>query len=112
MATLIPAAIAVFLAYRFTQFLSRVSPTIPSAGEESFFDRLKVPVQYGIDPVGFLARQRAKLGDVFCVDLFLLKFVVFLGAEGNRNVLRASEDQLSFWDRIKTLLGPGTAEGE
>lgn len=111
MSTFIPAAVLLFLTYRLHKFVSRISPAIPTAGEGSILERLSVPVQYGMDPVGFLARQRAKLGDVFCVDLFLLKFVVFLGPEGNRSILRASEKELSFWEMIKTLLGPGTASG-
>lgn len=72
---------------------------------------MQVPVAYGKDPVGFLATQRKQLGDVFCVDLFLVKIVFLLGSEGNKVVFRAHEDDLSFWENIKTFIGPRVTAG-
>ncbi|TDL19811.1 cytochrome P450 [Rickenella mellea] len=106
MITLIASTLFVLIgSYLFRRFTNRVSPNIPYAGSDSLWDRLKVPVEYGIDPVGFLAKQREKLGDVFCVDLFLVKIVFFLGSDGNKVVLRAAEDQLSFWEGLRWLTG-------
>lgn len=34
------------------------------------------------------------------------KIVFVLGPEGNKEVLRATEDQLSFWEQIRWALGP------
>lgn len=87
-------------------FSRRLSPSLPYAGESSFASRLLTPVIYGKDPVGFLCETRKRLGDVFCVDLLVTKIVFVLGPEGNKEVLRATEDQLSFWEQIRWALGP------
>ena len=102
-------ASGVFLRSKFNR---RISPTIPYAGEESFVSRLTVPVKYGKDPVKFLLQTREQLGDVFCVDLFVTKFVFILGPDGNREVLRAPEDRLSFWEQVLWAMGPVLQRGE
>lgn len=87
-------------------FSRRLSPSLPYAGESSLASRLSTPVLYGKDPVGFLCETRKRLGDVFCVDLIVTRIVFVLGPEGNKEVLRATEDQLSFWEQIRWALGP------
>lgn len=87
-------------------FSRRLSPSLPYAGESTLASRLSTPVLYGKDPVGFLCETRKRLGDVFCVDLMVAKIVFVLGPEGNKEVLRATEDQLSFWEQIRWALGP------
>lgn len=99
------ACIALF-SYGYIRFTTRISPTVPYAGEESLLARLRVPVEYGLDPVKFLIEQRKRLGDVFCLDLFLIKMVFFLGSQGNKAVLHASENDVSFWENMKLFLGP------
>ena len=103
---LVPTVTALGLAYAYFRFSSRISPTIPYAGEGSLVSRLKVPVEYGKDPVQFLINARKKLGDVFCVDLFVVKIVFYLGVEGNKTILKAPEQSISFVDQIKWALGP------
>ncbi|KAI5117570.1 hypothetical protein M0805_005634 [Coniferiporia weirii] len=105
-ALIVPTLLVAGIAYAAHKFTTRVSPTIPYAGEDSLAERLRVPVEYGKDPVEFLRRTRKKLGDVFCVDLFAVKIVFALGTEGNKEVLRASEDRLSFFEQIKWSMGP------
>lgn len=104
----IPALI-LYVCYK--RFTARISPTVPYVGEESLGSRFKALAEYGADPVNFLVKQREKLGDVFCVDLILLKIVYVLGAEGNKAVLRATEDELSFWEITKRFLGPFVRDG-
>ncbi|KAH8115693.1 cytochrome P450 [Phellopilus nigrolimitatus] len=105
-ALVVPTLVVAGIAYAVHRFNTRISPTIPYAGEESLAARLRVPVEYGKDPVEFLRKTRKQLGDVFCVDLFAAKIVFVLGAEGNKAVMRAAEDKLSFFEQIKWALGP------
>ena len=74
--------------FYYQRVLKRVSPTIPYVGEESLLARLKAAGDYNLNTVKFLVEQRKKLGDVFCVDLIILKIVFFLGAEGDRKSTR------------------------
>lgn len=111
-ALIVPTVAVIGIAYTVYNFTTRISPTIPYAGEETLSARLQVPVEYGKDPVEFLRRTRKKLGDVFCVDLFAMKVVFILGSEGNREILRAAEDKISFWEEIKWLMGPVVGESE
>lgn len=99
----VPSTLALYLWYK--RFTTRVSPTVPYAGEGSLGSRLKVLAEYGSDPAKFLIQQRKKLGDVFCVDLFLVKFVYFLGPEANRAILRAPENELGFYEFVKRFMG-------
>lgn len=92
--------------YLIQRFATRISPTIPYVGGNSLFKRLGAVVENGKDPVGFLRRTRKELGDVFCVDMMMFKLVFFLGAEYNRDVLRAAEEDLSFWEQIRWAMGP------
>ena len=103
----LPPLLIVGLIYAAHRFTSRISPDVPYAGEGSLSSRLQVPVEYAKDPVEFLRKTRKELGrDVFCVDLLAAKMVFVLGAEGNREILRAGEERLSFWDGIKWVFGP------
>lgn len=90
-----------FVVYTIRKFSARISPAIPYAGEGSLHSRLQVPVEYSKNPAKFLNKTRKKLGDVFCVDLFAVKIVFLLGVEGNRDILRASEDEISFWESAR-----------
>lgn len=102
--TLLVALVTVL--HKCHKFFARISPGIPYAGGESLLSRLRVPAEYGKDPVGFLVKTRDEIGDVFCVDLFLVKFVFFLGGENNKMVFRSHEDDLSFWDVQRFMMGP------
>lgn len=112
LALLVSSLAATGLGYAAFKFVTRVAPTIPYAGEESLGARLRVPLEYGKDPVEFLCRTRKKLGDVFCVDLFVLKVVFVLGPEANRIILRAPEEKLSFWTAVRRLQPPQFSTSE
>lgn len=103
------AAFTIFLNIKLTR---QISPTIRYAGEGSLISRLHVPVKYAKDPINFLCESRRILGDVFCVDLFITQFVFVLGPNGNREVLRATEDHLSFWEQVRWAMGPVLERGE
>ncbi|EJD00757.1 cytochrome P450 [Fomitiporia mediterranea MF3/22] len=101
----LPTIVVGAILYAAHRFTTRISPTIPYAGEESLSARLKAPIEYGKDPVEFLRKTRKKLGDVFCVDLFAFKLVFVLGPEGNKAILRAPEEKISFLEQIKWAMG-------
>ena len=102
-------ALAVYMLYR--RFTTRVSPTIPYAGEGSLRSRFNALAEYNSYPIEFFKKQREKLGDVFCVDLLLIKVVYVLGVEGNKSVLHAAESELSFWEVTERFLGPFIRKG-
>ena len=101
----IPTLVLCGILYVVHRFTTRVSPNIPYAGEGSLSSRLNAAAEYGKDPVEFLRKTRQQLGDVFCVDLIVAKIVFFLGSDGNKTVLRAAEDKLSFMEAIRWSLG-------
>lgn len=108
---LVPVVAILGLSVLLRRFSRRLSPSLPYAGESSIASRLSTPILYGKDPVGFLCETRKSLGDVFCVDLIVTKIVFILGPEGNKDVLKATEDQLSFWKQIEWALGPLVEKG-
>ncbi|KAJ9101097.1 hypothetical protein QFC21_003315 [Naganishia friedmannii] len=61
-------------------------------------------VEYGTDPVKFLVEQRKKVGDVFRVNLIVMKVTFVLGAKWNRWLLKeAKEEEVSFWEAIVSM---------
>ncbi|KAJ9108613.1 hypothetical protein QFC19_002331 [Naganishia cerealis] len=61
-------------------------------------------IQYGTDPVKFLIEQRRKVGDVFRVNLVVMKITFVLGAKWNRWLLKdTKEEEVSFWDAILAM---------
>lgn len=101
----IPTLFLCGLVFVIRRFTTRISPNVPYAGEGSLSTRLNAAAEYGKDPVEFLRKTRRQLGDVFCVDLLIMRIVFFLGSEGNKTVLRAAEDKLSFMESIRWSLG-------
>ncbi|KAH8917176.1 cytochrome P450 [Atractiella rhizophila] len=77
----------------------------PSSPSHSFLARLKAAQEYSTDPVPFLQAQRARLGDVFCVDLIATRIVFFAGEKWTERVLRADEGSLSFDEMIRLMVG-------
>ena len=102
---IVPTLFLCGLVYVVRRFTTRISPNIPYAGEGSLSSRLNAAAEYGKDPVEFLRKTRKQLGDVFCVDLLMVRIVFFLGSEGNKTVLRAAESQLSFLEAIRWSMG-------
>lgn len=101
-----------FASYAWYKFNTSIAPGLPTAGSGSLASRLKAAEEYGKDPVEFLCKMREKLGDVFYVDLILVKFVFCLGPEYNKLILRAAEEDFSFWKQIEWASGPRIAKSE
>lgn len=65
-------------------------------------------IAYGKDPLKFLAKQRARYGDVFLVNLGILRAVFFLGPQGTTAILKGTERSgLSFYQPLDFFF-PGT----
>ena len=65
-------------------------PSIPNAS--STLSVLGNSLSFAKDPVAFLQSQRDRLGDVFLVDLMMLRIVFFLGPEGSNSIFKGTED--------------------
>ena len=61
-------------------------------------------VSYGLDPIGFLKARRAKHGDVFMVNLAIIKIVFFLGPDATNQFYKGTDQQgISFtavWEYV------------
>eukprot|EP01112_Ceratiomyxa_fruticulosa_P003834 TRINITY_DN1414_c0_g1_i1.p1 TRINITY_DN1414_c0_g1~~TRINITY_DN1414_c0_g1_i1.p1 ORF type:complete len:402 (+),score=77.55 TRINITY_DN1414_c0_g1_i1:416-1621(+) len=88
--------VLVFLIFRLKQRRS-INVHVPRAKGSSFFG---AAVDYGKDPINFLLKARKDLGDVFIVDLFVIKFIFVLGGKNANKILTASEDKVSFWEMV------------
>jgi sterol 14alpha-demethylase len=64
-------------------------PSIPNATPALPF--LGNAIHYGKDPVGYLCSQRARHGDMFLVDLVVLRMVFVLGSEGTNTIFKGTE---------------------
>ena len=106
------ALLVVGLSYGYYRFTQRISPTIPYAGsptptrDPTISERLRAAEEFGKDPVSFLCKTRGIVGNVFCVDLLVTKIVFLLGPEGNRELYKAPDEKLNFYDAIKWAFGP------
>ena len=101
---LLASILAITLYVLYTRFTTRISPSIPYAGEESILSRIRVLGDYGSNQRDFLMKQRRKLGDVFCVDLLIFKIVYFFGAESNRAILNTPERRISLTEIAQKFL--------
>ena len=64
-------------------------------------------VSYGLDPISFLKSKRAEHGDVFMVDLAILKVVFFLGPEATNQFFQGTERKgFSLWSVVGYMFGP------
>ncbi|KAK1544935.1 14-alpha sterol demethylase Cyp51A [Colletotrichum paranaense] len=61
-------------------------------------------VSYGMDPVGFFVKYRAKYGDVFTFTLFGRKMTCYLGIEGNDFILNGKLQDIN----AEEIYGPLT----
>src|SRR5579862_6881492 len=69
-------------------------------------------IHFGINPVKFLKTQRARHGDVFLVNLAIIKIIFFLGPEGTNAILKGTEKGgISFWDALKFVIGGAVNKG-
>ena len=85
-------------------------PSIPTATPH--IPLIGNSVSFGLDPVQFLLNQRAKHGDIFLVNLAIIKIVFFLGPEGTNAVLKGTEKGgISLWAALSFLIGDAVVKG-
>src|SRR5271169_669772 len=69
-------------------------------------------ISFGLDPVKFLIAQRARHGNIFLVNLAVLRIVFVLGPDGTNAIFKATEKSgISFWAAVADIFGPSTAKG-
>src|SRR5271169_453655 len=69
-------------------------------------------VSYGMDPIKFLLDQRARHGDVFLVDLVVIRIVFFLGPEGTNAILKGTDKSgIGFWSAMEFVIGQAVIKG-
>jgi hypothetical protein len=63
-------------------------------------------IAYGTNPIAFLQRQRAQHGNMFLVDLAIIKPIFLLGPEANNFIFSATEKNgLSFYAIFEYMFG-------
>lgn len=76
--------------------------TIPTAS--GHLPLLGNSISYGIDPIAFLKSKRAEHGDVFLVNLAVIRIVFLLGPEATNRFFKGTEQQgisfVSVWEYI------------
>lgn len=83
--------------------IPNATPNLPIVGNA---------IHFGLNPVAFLKTQRARHGDVFLVNLAIIKIVFFLGPEGTNAILKGTEKGgISFWDALKFVIGGTVNKG-
>jgi sterol 14alpha-demethylase len=86
-------------------------PTIPNATPN--FPIIGNAISFGIDPIKFLISQRARHGDVFLVNLAIIRIVFFLGMDGSNAILRGTERSgISFWAAVLFIFGDSAKRGK
>jgi len=106
---LLPALLLIPLLYWFLRTPS--IPSIPTATPH--IPLIGNSVSFGIDPVKFLLNQRAKHGDVFLVNLAVIRIVFFLGPDGTNTVLKGTEKGgVSLWAALSFLIGSSVERGQ
>jgi len=96
-----------FLVYYFrkpsVQGIPNASPWYPLIGNSA---------HWGMDPIKFLLEQRAKLGNVFLVDLAVIRIVFFLGPEGTNAILKGTDSSgIGFWAAMDFVIGEAIKKG-
>lgn len=90
-----------FLVKRQINSIPRATPALPLLGNS---------IAYRSNPINFLISQQVRHGDIFSVDLAVMRIVFFMGAEGVNAVLKGTENSgLSMFSSISHILG-GTFE--
>jgi hypothetical protein len=86
-------------------------PAIPNATPD--FPVVGNAISFNDDPVKFLLEQRARHGDIFLVNLSIIRIVFFLGPEGVNTILKGTEKSgISFWAMLSFLIGGAAKKGQ
>jgi len=65
-----------------------------------------------MDPIKFLVEQRAKLGNVFLIDLAVIRVVFFLGPDGTNAILKGTDSSgIGFWAAMDFVIGDAIKKG-
>ena len=105
---LIPSLLLLPLAYWLGKTPS--IPAIPTATPH--IPIIGNSVSFGLDPVKFLVTQRAKHGDIFFVNLVIIRIVFFLGPEGTNAILKGTEKGgVSLWAALTYIFGSAVERG-
>lgn len=88
-------------------------PSIPSVPIATpHYTLIGNSISYGMDPIKFLLDQRARHGDIFLVDLALIRIVFFLGPEGTNAILKGTDKSgISFWAAMEFFVGGAIIKG-
>jgi hypothetical protein len=69
-------------------------------------------VSFRINPLKFLLNHRARHGDIFLVNLVVIRIVFFLGPEGTNAILKGTErNGISFSAALFFLIGDAVEKG-
>ena len=69
-------------------------------------------ISFGRDPIKFLIAQRARHGDIFLVNLVVIRIAFVLGPDGTNAIFKGTEKSgISFWEAVADVFGPTTAKG-
>jgi sterol 14alpha-demethylase len=69
-------------------------------------------ISFGVDPIKFLIAQRVRHGDIFLVNLVVVRIAFFLGTDGTNAIFKGTEKSgISFWAAVADIFGPTTAKG-
>lgn len=83
--------------------IPNATPRLPLLGNVIFF---------GINPVKFLKDNRARHGDIFLVDLVVIRIIFCLGPEGTNTVLKGTERAgISLWVALEYVIGGAVKKG-
>lgn len=98
-------SLAAFLLSIFLYFRKLPSiPSIPVAKPHSFF--FGNAADFSKNPIQYLISQRRIHGDIFLVDLVVIRFVFVLGPEGTNAIFKGTERSgISQLASLKILLG-------
>jgi len=88
-------------------------PSIPSVPNATpHYPLIGNSVSYGMDPIKFILDQKARHGDIFLVDLAVIRIVFFLGPEGTNAVLKGTDKSgISFWAAMEFVIGKAVIKG-
>jgi hypothetical protein len=89
------------------------SPSIPSVPNATpCYPLIGNSVSYGMDPIKFLLDQKARHGNIFLVDLAVIRIVFFLGPDGTNAVLKGTDKSgISFWAAMEFVIGEAIIKG-
>lgn len=63
-------------------------------------------IRFGINPVRYLQEQRKIHGDIFCVDLLIIRITFNISTAANVQFTRKAEADLGFWKVAEERMGP------